>query len=567
MPWSFRRSISRGPFRLNLSRRGLGASIGVRGLRVGTGPRGTYVRAGRGGFVYQQYLRPGRAPVPVIPSPRTAPFIAPEGATKTEFLAAPSSDGDAAIAEINQERNSVRWSGPMLGLTVIGLVSIAMLNAAAGWYVPLLVLFVVGVMLRRREAAARAIVLHYDLDPGAQARYAMLCGAFRDGGACARVWRILSERTHGDHKHNAGANTAIQRTPTWLGFGGGGLLTVNLDAPVLAMETARIVFLPDKMLTITPTAVGSVTYDALSAKDVTIRFVETDTVPPDATRVGTTWSYVNQDGGPDRRFRNNRQFPVLLYSELTLMHPAFSLTLQFSRQDVARRVAEDLRRFIAYTGWAQGAARSEAPPTLSSPAALSVPEATAAPVPFSASLDSTVSVVNALLERMNTTVPPLRTALDAAQSAPLALVSPMSVADSLTWFRSELAALQALMPCVLSLCTDSLRAALVAAPEKAVPATAQEVWVASCRTVFSQLTSWEDGVRSRTVAPMFQEAQRLMRGLTTEFADAIGRLPAQLHPSSPTAHDFGVNTNLRLERLAPLDAELARITSELLKSR
>jgi hypothetical protein len=166
-----------------------------------------------------------------------------------------------------------------------------------------------------------------------------------------------------------------------------------------------------------------------------------------------------------------------------------------------------------------------------SPATRSAPAAAASPAPFTASLSSTVSLVNALLERMNATVLPLRAALDAAQSAPLALGSPMSVPDSLTWIRSELAALQALMPCVLSLCTDELRAALVAVPEKAGPTAAQEGWVASCWTVFGRLTSWEDAVRSRTVAPVFQKAQRLMRGLTTEFADAVGRLPAQLHPS------------------------------------
>jgi hypothetical protein len=38
----------------------------------------------------------------------------------------------------------------------------------------------------------------------------------------------------------------------------------------------------------------------------------------DSTQVGTTWRYVAKNGGPDRRFNNNRQLPKMLYGELRL---------------------------------------------------------------------------------------------------------------------------------------------------------------------------------------------------------------------------------------------------------
>jgi hypothetical protein len=41
------------------------------------------------------------------------------------------------------------------------------------------------------------------------------------------------------------------------------------------------------------------------------RFIESEGVPADATVVDHTWRYVNKNGGPDRRFNNNRQLPVL----------------------------------------------------------------------------------------------------------------------------------------------------------------------------------------------------------------------------------------------------------------
>jgi len=48
------------------------------------------------------------------------------------------------------------------------------------------------------------------------------------------------------------------------------------------------------------------------------RFIEDDRVPKDARIVDTTWRYVNKRGGPDKRFKNNKELPVVLYDELQL---------------------------------------------------------------------------------------------------------------------------------------------------------------------------------------------------------------------------------------------------------
>jgi hypothetical protein len=45
------------------------------------------------------------------------------------------------------------------------------------------------------------------------------------------------------------------------------------------------------------------------------RFIESDILPHDAQVVDYTWQYVNKNGGPDRRFNNNRKLPICIYSE------------------------------------------------------------------------------------------------------------------------------------------------------------------------------------------------------------------------------------------------------------
>jgi DNA polymerase-3 subunit epsilon len=75
------------------------------------------------------------------------------------------------------------------------------------------------------------------------------------------------------------------------------------------------------------------------------RFIESETPPSDARCVGTTWQYTNKSGGPDRRFKDNRQLPIMLYGRLTLTSPHGVLMVwDFSRPDVAESLAEALNR-------------------------------------------------------------------------------------------------------------------------------------------------------------------------------------------------------------------------------
>ena len=46
------------------------------------------------------------------------------------------------------------------------------------------------------------------------------------------------------------------------------------------------------------------------------RFIEDDELPKDALIIGHAWEKSNKDGSPDRRFRNNRQLPIMGYGQL-----------------------------------------------------------------------------------------------------------------------------------------------------------------------------------------------------------------------------------------------------------
>jgi Protein of unknown function (DUF4236) len=355
MPWYFRRSFGRGPFRLNFSTRGVGASVGARGFRLGTGPRGAYVRAGRGGFYYQQYLRapslrePRRSPSRphARPAPGFSPYAPSTGPTvlgkPVEFVGELEQNTDSFIADLNRRRQQLRWS--TAAFVVVAVASFAALanGAAAPWYILVAIALIGSIVLRHRENTERAIIIMYELKDEAAERYAAFCAAFQNAASSAMIWRLATELALSEGRRHAGATKLITRTPTRIGFGSGRDVTTNVQPPVIELTNARIYLLPDKILLIAGNRVFSVPYSELRLGVEQDNFREDGPVPTDATLVGTTWQFVNKNGTPDRRFNNNRQIPIVAYSELTVKHAAFSFILQFSKQQIAARAAAALK--------------------------------------------------------------------------------------------------------------------------------------------------------------------------------------------------------------------------------
>src|SRR5262249_40843142 len=89
---------------------------------------------------------------------------------------------------------------------------------------------------------------------------------------------------------------------------------------------------------------GAVSYESLSVECSPTRFIEDGNLPRDAQIVDHTWKYVNKSGGPDRRFSNNRQLPVVQYAHLEIKSTTgLNIHLQASNIPFAQQFAALLR--------------------------------------------------------------------------------------------------------------------------------------------------------------------------------------------------------------------------------
>jgi len=323
MGFYLRKSLSVGPFRFNLSRSGIGLSTGVKGFRVGTGPRGNYVHMGRGGIYFRQTL-------PTLDNRRIPSEVPEEKSSSIDFKEIESanvsqmvdSSSAALLEEINSKsRKPLIWPW-VLGLSICLFVVLAAANSAVWIYYLLFPLCAGGLVWAvHADKLRKTVVLFYELEPHIEEAFQNLHNAFDSLRACSRVWHIESRgniTTTYDWKVNAGASAVVKRKAITPHAGSPPYFQCNVSIPVLPAGRQRLYLLPDRILVWDTNGVGAVGFEQLDVSSGEQRFIEDGGVPSDTKVVDKTWRYVNKKGGPDRRFNNNREIPIVLYEAILL---------------------------------------------------------------------------------------------------------------------------------------------------------------------------------------------------------------------------------------------------------
>jgi hypothetical protein len=347
-----RTSLRAGPFRFNLSKSGLGVSAGVPGFRVGTGPRGNYVHVGRGGVRYSATFGTGTRRVDPSPTPQawippTQPELVLEdttGATATELL---PTNADDFVSQLNQaSRRLPLWPFALAGL----LLAVGILPPSLGAIA--LVAGLVGVVwLYLRDRGRRSVVVFYEVQDEHATWFTQLVESFGQLSQAAGLWRINASgrvETTWQYKTNSGASAIVSRQSATAAAAPPKALVTNIAVPSITAGRHSLHFLPDRLLIRDGKRFAQVLYSELRVKAAPQRFIEDGRVPRDGQQVDTTWQYVNVKGGPDRRFKNNRQFPVMLYGRMELStESGLQWILDCSRAPTAERVEHAVRAIRA----------------------------------------------------------------------------------------------------------------------------------------------------------------------------------------------------------------------------
>lgn len=121
-------------------------------------------------------------------------------------------------------------------------------------------------------------------------------------------------------------------------------IRTNVAVRGMTLGNQMLAFFPDRMLVYQRGKYAALSYEALRLSCAATRFIAGAGVPADAQVVGQTWQYPNKSGGPDRRFKNNRQLPVAKYAQVELASDhGLEVILHFSNADAADQAIRELR--------------------------------------------------------------------------------------------------------------------------------------------------------------------------------------------------------------------------------
>lgn len=342
MGFRFRKSIRLFPgVRLNFGKSSSSISVGPRWLRYTVGPKGNRVTAG-------------------IPG---------TGLSWTEYLpkAQPRSSGDDYDdQEINYPKPVVQVhdvpiervgqiSTSDLALTLdrvhrrLGIarlfatLAVALLVAALMTDKPLFGVLAIGTSLFIPFAIfldryRRSVSIKYRECEAKTRIAAALAESFKDLRACERAWSVGASAKTFDWKRNAGANQLVVRRPAKFTMGRPRCIRGRIAFPNICAGSNSFYFLPDAMLVANAKSITALLYQDFSMAIGCTRFIESERVPADTQVVGQTWRYVNKQGGPDRRFKFNKQVPVCIYGEMAINSPSgLSSLVQFSNPSAGDR--------------------------------------------------------------------------------------------------------------------------------------------------------------------------------------------------------------------------------------
>ena len=353
MAYYIRKSIRVGPLRFNLSKSGIGVSTGIRGLRVGTGPRGNYIHMGRGGLYYRKTLPSHRTPSDrhaephhvassYAPPATHGPMEAIASGCVTEMV---DSSSAALLAELERKRKRIRTWPIVLGLSIATLVVLVGLGASLWVTIPLAVVMAVGGFLAYEfDILKKSVVMMYDLDSESSTVFRGLYDAITSLARCGATWHVNARGDVYDPKYHAGAGHLVRRNRIHVSEHDPPFVRTNLAICRLPLGNRSLYFFPDRILVYASNGVGALSYGDLCVDQDSTRFIEDGHVPRDAEVVDRTWQYVNKSGGPDRRFKGNRELPVCLYEDIRLHSPTgLKELLQVSRKGVAAKLATSVK--------------------------------------------------------------------------------------------------------------------------------------------------------------------------------------------------------------------------------
>jgi hypothetical protein len=217
-----------------------------------------------------------------------------------------------------------------------------MFGEGGGVFFAVVLLF--GILLFLSSTKIRKPYLIYDITPEREEKLKAFYEEISKIDESEKIWLVKTADRHNDPKRHAGAKTSVSRSEEnyCQSFIDG--IETNVFIPCIGR---RLYFFPDVILLSKREEIKPIFYDKMEIQLLAQQFREDGEVPSDSEEIGSSWLKVNlKDGSPDRRYKENRQIPIMKYCEIKIKsNDGFSFRIMTSNYEIGQTVANTLHNY------------------------------------------------------------------------------------------------------------------------------------------------------------------------------------------------------------------------------
>jgi biotin operon repressor len=300
-------------------------------------PTDTVVKVGRQGTLYQQKS---------TDSHRTSGYT--EDSQEEEYEVVIDKTAAEILDQINQRVKSPYYS------VFIGIPTGICFFLGLGLPIPFFILFIAGSIatykLYQKDIIRKTTPLIYEFeDDFSKQKYDEFNAALQNLSSTKSLWRLKSQIAIEDWKRNAGSNSLIVRQRSKIGQITPSLIKTNINAWGIDSGSIKLYLLPDLIFVFQNGVYGTITFEDLRVDFENLEYSEHETVPQDTTIIGKTWKFVRRDGAADRRFKNNRQIPIVNYGLVHFVTQYFVLYLIVSNSKLALGFTNSFSKLLGFS--------------------------------------------------------------------------------------------------------------------------------------------------------------------------------------------------------------------------
>jgi len=193
----------------------------------------------------------------------------------------------------------------------------------------------------KENLAASHISVSFDMETAVAGPHRRMLEAFDKLSMSNRSWALQTSQQIDHVKARSVARVVVSRRALTIGRRSDPLVNTN-DLPLaigIQNGQATAFFYPGFILVV---SAGKADFALIDITELEIaysrtEFTETEAIPSDATMARKVWAKSNKNGTRDKRFKDNRELPVMIYGEINLKSPGgMGEALMFSRDDAPR---------------------------------------------------------------------------------------------------------------------------------------------------------------------------------------------------------------------------------------